>query len=516
MSRTLVTIALIAFAIASLLPLVAMLPRVTGDDVAKLADPRILSLLGRTFAMGLGVAGLALALGLPFGFLVARTDLPGANLWRALGVAPLFLPTLLMAITWTVLVPDLRGAPMTVLCLGLSSFPLVAVFSARAFERIDRRLEESARLLGGPRAIASLDLPLVLPAALAGACLAFTFAVNDFGVPDYVSSVGPKFNVYADQIFADWGQTQAPGLAVATSLPLVGLALLTLIPILALRRRGSLASLGERFEPPGRFRLGIWRLPALAFVLGVLTLAVFLPLGRLVFEAGQVKGGPFGFANIPDAMRAAITRARGDLVRSVLYGLGAAGFATGIGLVLGHAIERSRSKFFARGLELACLLPLAAPATLFGIGVIVTWSRPATADFYQSHWMPILTYGGRLTAFAVLILSGAVASLPRSQEQAAELVGAGPARRLFGIVAPPLIPTLLASFVLVFAFALRELDTSLLVPAANRTTILRVYNGVHFSRGEEVAALSLLLVFLAVLPALLVALFSPRRMEVLP
>ena len=251
-------------------------------------------------------------------------------------------------------------------------------------------------------------------------------------------------------------------------------------------------------------------------MLGVLTLAVFLPLGRLVFEAGQVKGEAFSVTHLPDSLRTAITRARWDLVRSVAYGLAAAVFATGLGLVLGHAIERTRSKWLGRGLEFACLLPLAAPATLFGIGVIVTWSRPSTADFYQSDWMPILTYGGRLTAFAVLIVSGAVASLPRAQEEAAEIAGAGPLRRLLGVVAPPLVPTLLASFVLVFAFALRELDTSLLVPAANRTTILRVYNGVHMSRDEDVAALSLLLVFLAVLPALLVALFSPSRMKVLP
>lgn len=510
------TLAVLAFAIASLLPLFAMLPRVTAEDLAKLSDPRILHLLGRTFTLGFGVASLALALGLPFGFLVARTDIPGAALWRALGVAPLFLPTLLMATTWALMLPDLRGAPMTILSLGLSSFPLVAVFSARAFERIDRRLEESARLLGGARAIFALDLPLVLPAALAGACIAFTFAVNDFGVPDYVSSVGPKFNVYADQIFADWGQTQRPGLAVASSLPLIAMALLSLIPVLALRRRGALASLGQRFEPPGRFRLGAWRWPALGFVLGVLALSVFLPLGQLIFEAGRVRGEAFGLANLPNAFGNAINRARLDLARSLFYGLAAASAATLLGLILGHAIERSRSKLFSRGLELASLLPLAAPATLFGIGIIVTWSRPATADFYGSDWMAILTYTGRLTAFSVLLLSGAVASLPLAQEEAAEVAGAGPTKRLFGIVAPPLVPTLLASFALVFAFALRELDTSLLVPAANRTTILRVFNGIHIARDETVAALSLILIFLSLLPAVLIALFSTRRMEVLP
>ena len=513
MSRALLALALVLFVVAGLAPLLAMLPRIGADDVARLTDPRIVNLLGRTLLLGLGVAGLALAIGMPFGFLVARTDLPGAPLLRALGLAPLFLPTLLMAITWTAFV-EWRGAWMTIWCLGLASFPLVAVFTARAFERVDRRLEEAARLAAGVRGVLRVDLPLVLPASLAGACLAFALAVNDFGVPDYVSSVGPKFNVYADEIFANWNQIQRPGLAVATALPLIALTLCTLVPVLALRRRGALASLGRRFEEPGRFALGAWRLPALAFVVGVIALAVVLPLGRLVYEAGGKElwtTRAFG-----EAMKSAIERARGDLLRSVLYGLGAALLAVGLGLVLGHAIERLRSRTAGRLLELACLLPLAAPATLFGIGVIVTWSRPETQDFYQSGWMPVLCHTGRLSVFAVLILSGAVASLPREHEEAAQLAGAGPVARLARIVAPPLWPSLAASGVLVFAFALRELDTAILVPAANRTAILRVYNGVHFSRDEYVAALSLLLVFLIVLPACLFALFSRRRLEVLP
>ena len=39
---------------------------------------------------------------------------------------------------------------------------------------------------------------LLLPAALSGACFAFLFAASDFALPDFVSSVGRKFNVYAD------------------------------------------------------------------------------------------------------------------------------------------------------------------------------------------------------------------------------------------------------------------------------------------------------------------------------
>ena len=106
------------------------------------------------------------------------------------------------------------------------------------------------------------DLGLVLPAALCGACLAFAFTVNDFSVPDYVSWVGPKFNVYADEVFAAWKLESRPGRAVALALPLVALTLATLIPALALRRKGAMGSLDSDFRAPEPLRLGAWRWPA--------------------------------------------------------------------------------------------------------------------------------------------------------------------------------------------------------------------------------------------------------------
>ncbi|MEW6072239.1 MAG: ABC transporter permease subunit, partial [Planctomycetota bacterium] len=256
MSRPLVLAAAAVFGVLGLLPLAVMLLRIAPADLAELADARTLSLLGRTLALGGGTAALAFALGLPFGFLVARTDLPGAALLRPLGVVPLLLPPLLLAMSWTVILPHLRGAPATILFLALSTFPLVALFSARAFERIDATMEEAARLAGGLRAVLRLDLPLALPAACCGTCLAFAFAINDFGVPDYVSSVGPKFNVYADEIKLDWDQFHRPGKAVATALPLIAVTLAALVPALALRRAGAMASLGSGFRSPPRLALG--------------------------------------------------------------------------------------------------------------------------------------------------------------------------------------------------------------------------------------------------------------------
>lgn len=535
MSRPIVALAWALFALLSLAPLLVMGLRIEGADLAGILDERTLSLLGRTLRLGLSTAACAFLVGLPFGFVVARTDVPGAAWLRTLGVVPLLLPPLMLAMTWTVLIdvtPDpgtatiATGPAVAVFVLTLSTFPLVAIFTARAFERIDARLEEAALLAGGLRALLRMDLPLVLPAALTGACLAFTFAINDFGVPDYVSSVGPTVDVYADEIKLNWDQVHEPGKAVASALPLMLVTLAALWPALRLRRRGSMAGMGGAFVQPSVLRLGAWRWPLLAFALAVVAAGCLVPLLRLLWEAAamprHLAALPAGAAlaegarTVQQELGRALELAREDIGRSLLYAGGAALISVPLGLVLGHGLERARRRAAARTLELCALLPIAAPAILFGIGLVVLWNHAATAAFYDSGWMAVALFVGRYAPFAVLVSSGAVASLDPALEEAGALAGVRPARRLGAIVAPALRGSLVASFVLVFVFAVRDLDAALMVPAANRTAMLRVFNGVHFGRDSYVAALCLLVVFAILLPGLLWSIFARKRLEVLP
>jgi iron(III) transport system permease protein len=522
LSKPLLVLALAALFVLGLLPVVAMTSGMSFEALASLFDARTMALLGRTLGLGLGAASIALLFGLPFGFLVARTNMPGAALLRPIGAVPLFLPSLFLAIAWAPLV-ELRGGLAATLVLGFSTFPLVALFSARAFERVDAAKEEAALLIGGLKAVLRMELPLVLPSAFAGASVAFAFAVNDFATPDYVSSVGPKFNVYADEIFANWNLVKNPSRALVTALPLIALTLFTLIPALGLRRKDSLATLDSGFRKPGTLDLGSLRIPALLFALIPLMIGAFVPIGRLLLESAglpaQLQLGEgvdlaAAWATMQSSFSQALERSRADLANSILYATCAAAIAVPIGLVLGHAIERAPRRL-GRTLELLCLLPLAFPAILFGIGAVFVWSTPATADLYDSGAMAVMLFAGRYVAFPVLLLAGAVASLDRRLEESAGLSGAGPASRLFRIVTPELRGSLAGSFVLVFVFCMRELDSAILVPAANHTAILRVFNGVHFGRDEYVAALALLLIFAILLPGTLWSLFAKKRLEVM-
>lgn len=512
MSRPLVLLGLLAFTLLGLAPIALMALRVDAGDLHGMFSERSSELLWRTALLGVGAALTALLVGIPYGFLVSRTDVPAANVWRVAGVLPILLPPLVVAMSWAGMT-DLRGGLATTLVLGLCTFPLVALYAARAFERIDGRQEEAALLVGGLRTALKAELPLVMPSALFAATFAFVLAINDFAVPDYVSSVGPKWSVYADEVFASWRSSKDTGAAVASALPLVLLTALALWPALELRRRSLMTSFSGDFRAPATLRLGVWRWPALIFVLAVLCASAFAPLGRLVWEAG---GGPRGFSSsvLQASFERAIELGRANLASSLTFAVGAALIAVPIGLVLGHALERAGT--LGRRLAPLVLVPLAVPAILFGIGGIALWNRPITGAIYDSGWMAVLLFAGRFLPFVVLAIAAATAMLDPRVEESARLAGAGPARRLARIVAPALSPAVIGSGLVVFVLSMRELDAAILVPAANSTVLFRLYNAVHFGRDGYVAALALLVVFFVIAPGLLWTLFCRRRLEVLP
>ncbi len=225
------------------------------------------------------------------------------------------------------------------------------------------------------------------------------------------------------------------------------------------------------------------------------------------WEAGGARG--FGFERLGQSFARAIGHGA-DLQRSLLYAGSAALVSLVPGLVLGHALQRSRA---SRWLEPLVLAPLAVPAILFGIGCIALWNHPATGAFYSSGFLVVLLLVGRFACLPVLAAAGATAMLDPRLEEAARLAHAGPLRRLVSIVQPALRPSLLGGAALVFVFGMRELDAAILVPAANGTAMFRVYNAIHFGRDDFVAALALLIVFFILLPGILWSAFGRERAE---
>lgn len=133
--------------------------------------------------------GLDVLLGVGVAWVVVRSTLRGRQLLDAMAMLPLAVPGIVMAFGYLAL--SREGQPLDWLVLGedpllllvvayaMRRLPYVVRSCAAGLQQISPTLEEAAQNLGAPpwRALARITLPLVAPNLLAGALLAFSFAM---------------------------------------------------------------------------------------------------------------------------------------------------------------------------------------------------------------------------------------------------------------------------------------------------------------------------------------------------
>ncbi|MGH3413750.1 MAG: ABC transporter permease [Marmoricola sp.] len=183
-----------------LVPLVALLVRAPWHGMADLVrsgpvlDALRLSLVSATLA-----TAVALVLGVPLAFVLARSSLPGTGILRALVTLPLVMPPVVGGVAllyalgrnglvgqwldqWFGLtVPFTPGA--VVIAEAFVAMPFLVVTVEGAVRARDRGFEEAAATLGASRlrTFWRVTLPLVRPPLVAGAVLCWARALGEFG-----------------------------------------------------------------------------------------------------------------------------------------------------------------------------------------------------------------------------------------------------------------------------------------------------------------------------------------------
>ncbi|MFC8720811.1 ABC transporter permease [Kitasatospora sp. NPDC057198] len=182
------------------LPLLGLLVRAPWSALPELlTGPEVwqalkLSLLSATLA-----TGVALVLGVPLAWLLARTEFPGRRLVRALVTLPLVLPPVVGGVAlllvlgrngilgrwldaWTGITLPFTTAGVVV-AEAFVAMPFLVISVEGALRAADPRYEEAAATLGASRltAFRRVTLPLVAPGIGAGAVLAWARALGEFG-----------------------------------------------------------------------------------------------------------------------------------------------------------------------------------------------------------------------------------------------------------------------------------------------------------------------------------------------
>lgn len=183
-----------------LLPLAGLLVRTPWSDLGThLSQPAVLEALRLSLVSAVLATVVCIVLGVPLAWVLARAEVPGMRLLRALITLPLVLPPVVGGVALLMLLGR-RGLlgqylygwfgvslPFTtaavVIAEAFVAMPFLVIAVEGALRGADRRYEDAAATLGAGRWLTfrRVTLPLVAPGISAGAVLCFARALGEFG-----------------------------------------------------------------------------------------------------------------------------------------------------------------------------------------------------------------------------------------------------------------------------------------------------------------------------------------------
>src|SRR5690349_11989763 len=364
------------------------------------SESAFLEPLTATFIIAVSSAAICCAVAAPMGWLVARTDLPFSHVIRALVTASFVTPPFLGAIAWELLAAPnsgllnklyrtLTGAepdehllniysfPGLIFVIACYTFPYVFVLVANALDRTPSELEDASSVLGGTTWVTArrVTIPLVLPALLAGALVAFLQAMTLFGSPA-ILALPAGFHTMTTKIWSLFQYPPKPELAAAASLPLLLLTVALLRAEHVILGRRGYAVVGGRHGHPRQIRLGALKWAALAFCFLVLQCPVFLPYGALLNAAfSPVASQLVTFSTLTlhniHFVFFELSSTQLTLKNTFLLGTLAATIGTTLALVIAYVTTREAVPGH-RALGFMATAPVAIPGIVLGVALFLS------------------------------------------------------------------------------------------------------------------------------------------------
>ncbi|QYG95743.1 iron ABC transporter permease [Iamia sp. SCSIO 61187] len=478
-----------------------------------------------TVAQAAASAALSLVVGLPAAWAVARVDLPGRRLVRALLVVPFVLPTLvvgaaLQATFERVGVDGSDGFHLerTVAAVLLAHMVLNVAVVVRVvgshWALLDPRTEEAARVLGASRlrVLREVTLPRLGPAIWSAAGIVFLFCFTSFGV--ILTVGGPGRPTVETEIWRY--ATQRTDLATATALAL--LQMLVVVALVATvgvaERRAAAGAVVRNPVPPRPLATARLRL-AVAAALAPAALLVVVPVGVLVerslavgdgYGVGHFRAlatdGDTGLSVAPlEAVRTSLTYAvAATLIAVVVGGLAA--------VVVAHA-----GRVSSRAVDVALMVPLGTSAVTLGFGLLIALDAPPLDLRSSAAIVPIAQALVGLP-FVVRSLVPALRAVDPRTREAATVLGASPWRARWEVDVPLVARTLLVGAAFAFAVSLGEFGATSFLARPDAPTVptamFRLLGQPGAALRGQAMALGVVLAALTVASVLVIERLRPR------
>ena len=420
---------------------------------------------------------LALLLGLPVAWVLARREFPGRSLVQRLLMLPFVVPTLVAAMGVLALWGPRGwfGEPMAAAGWSLEETPwlllygnlffnlcLVVRAGADALEQVSAPRVAAARTLGATpwRAFWRVEWPTIAPWLSSALCLVFLYCFSGFGLALILG--GQRFATVEVEIYSlvahELELGQAGVLAVWMLMLTGGVAL-------------GYAWLEKRLAAPGRVTpvarrrpVGLAQWLAVWAAVGVLLLVCAAPLLAIVLQAAKalLLGSGVEVLMELDTLAALWNTLRFSAMALVL--------ATGLGLSHALALRgldaAGTSHGWALAWRAAAYLPFVVSPVTVAFGLLLLYPGWTASLALLVGAYALLAY-----PFVAKSLTAALDNLPASYAQAAATLGAKPWRVVWRVTLPLVGSALRRGMAFAAATALGEFAVSLFLSRPEWTTL---------------------------------------------
>lgn len=250
--RTPITALVLAALAAGFLaiPLVGLVQRAPWSDVwSDLTASEARTALRLSLVCSLSATAVAIVLGIPLAWVLARVEFPGRRLVRALALLPMVLPPVVGGVALLLAFGrrGLLGRPLddwlgiqlpfttagATLAEAFVAMPFLVITAEAAFRAADRRYEDVARTLGARpwTVFRRVTLPLTGPALAAGAVLCWARALGEFGATiTFAGNAPERTQTIPLQVYVLLESGRA-GSAIALSLVLLAVSIAVLVAL---------------------------------------------------------------------------------------------------------------------------------------------------------------------------------------------------------------------------------------------------------------------------------------------
>ena len=457
-------------------------------------DPYLLRRLVWTFVQAGLTCGLALVLGLPLAWVLARWDFPGRLVLLRTLMLPFVVPTLVAAMGVLALWgpqglvagwggPDLQGSPWLLL-YGNLFFNLCLVVRAAtdALQQVSAARVAAARTLGASpwRAFWRVEWPAIAPWLMSALCLVFLYCFSGFGLAlvlggqDYATVEVEIYTLVAHEL----------QLAQASVLALWMLLLTGLVALVYAVLERRLASALRADRMPRRRPCGIGQWMALALVLAVWMLVCVAPLAAIAWRALMA-----GSAAWSVLLNASTWQALWNTARFTLLAV-----ACSAVLGLAHAMAARRSL----PMRALVFLPFVVSPVTVAFGLLLLYPQ-----WTASMGLLVAAYTLLAYPFVAKSVASGLDAVPPHVLQAARTLGATPWRVFVRVTLPMLRPALRRGLAFAAATAVGEFAVTLFLSRpewATVTTLIYEHLGRPGAANRDAAmVLACLLMALALL-----------------